>query len=129
MEENVSCGIEVQNEMRAAERALHQAIPEMYRAHGRLQAAAFGPGAVDRKTKELIALAIAVGKQCDGCIAAHARRAARRGAVSAEVAEAVGVAIAMNGGPAMVYGPRALAAFEEFAGLAPDDQTIPEDSR
>jgi hypothetical protein len=39
------------------------------------------------------------------------------------------VAIAMNGGPAMVYGPRALAAFEEFAGLAPDDQTIPEDSR
>ena len=74
-----------------------------------------GDGALDSKTKELIALAIAVAKQCDGCIASHARAAARRGATVDEVAEALGVAIVMNGGPGTVYAPRAFAAFQEFA--------------
>jgi alkylhydroperoxidase/carboxymuconolactone decarboxylase family protein YurZ len=55
-----------------------------------------------------------VSQQCDGCIAAHARGAARRGATEAEVAETIGVAILMNGGPATVYGPRAFAAFKDF---------------
>jgi alkylhydroperoxidase/carboxymuconolactone decarboxylase family protein YurZ len=51
-------------------------------------------------------------------VAAHARSAARQGATAAEVAEAMGVAILMNGGPGTVWGPRAYAAFEEFAGPA-----------
>jgi len=78
--------------------------------------AATADGALSSKTKELIALAIAVTKQCDGCIASHARKAARHGATADEVAEALGVAILMSGGPGTVYAPRALAAFEEFAG-------------
>jgi AhpD family alkylhydroperoxidase len=65
--------------------------------------------------RELIALAIAVTTECDGCIAAHARGAAGRGATAQEVAEALGVAIAMNGGPGSVWAPRAYAAFQEFA--------------
>jgi AhpD family alkylhydroperoxidase len=65
--------------------------------------------------KELIALAIAVTKECDGCVVAHARSAVRQGVTAAEVAEAMGVAILMNGGPGTVWGPRAYAAFEEFA--------------
>ena len=73
------------------------------------------PRCANQKTKELIALAIAVSKQCDGCIASHARGAARAGATESEVAEALGVTIAMNGGPATVYGARAFAAFREFA--------------
>ncbi len=64
----------------------------------------------------MIALAIAVTTECDGCIAAHARGAARQGATAQEVAEALGVAIAMNGGPGTVWAPRAYAAFREFAG-------------
>ena len=108
-------GKSVQEELREPERALRRAIPGVYEAHRGLQAVAFGPGALDVKTKELIALAIAVTSQCDGCIAAHARRAARRGAVEEEVAEVIGVTIAMNGGPATVHGPRAFAAFQEFA--------------
>lgn len=55
-----------------------------------------------------------MSKQCDGCIASHARGAARAGATLEEAAEAIGVAILMNGGPATVYGPRAYAAFSEF---------------
>jgi AhpD family alkylhydroperoxidase len=66
-------------------------------------------------TKELIALAIAITRECDGCISAHARGAARRGATLAEVTEMIGVAISMNGGPGTVWGPRALAAFHEYA--------------
>jgi AhpD family alkylhydroperoxidase len=73
------------------------------------------PGALDTKTKELIALAIAVVEKCDGCIASHARGAAKQGATEAEVAETIGVAVLMTGGPATVYGPRAFAAFRDFA--------------
>ncbi len=111
----MSYGKAVQDKLREPERALRRVLPEVYKGHAQLQAAAFASGTLDVRTKELIALAIAVTKQCDGCIAAHARRAARRGASREEVAEALGVTIAMNGGPGMVYGPRAFAAFEEFA--------------
>jgi AhpD family alkylhydroperoxidase len=65
-----------------------------------------------------MALAIAVADGCDGCIAYHAKGAARRGASEPEAAEALGVALLMAGGPASVYGPRALAAFKEFAAAA-----------
>ena len=73
------------------------------------------PGELDAKTKELIALALSVQHQCDGCIASHARGAARAGATKQEVAEALGVTFLMNGGPATVYAPRAYDAFCEFA--------------
>jgi AhpD family alkylhydroperoxidase len=71
-------------------------------------------GALDAKTKELIALTIAVSKKCDGCIAAHAHAAVRLGATPPEAAEAIGVTFLMNGGPATVYGARAFDAFREF---------------
>jgi AhpD family alkylhydroperoxidase len=106
---------DVQEELREPARALRSAIPEVYEGYRTMHAAAYADGALDRKTKELIALAIAVSKECDGCIASHARGAVRTGATESEVAEALGVAIAMNGGPGTVYGPRAFAAFREFA--------------
>jgi len=89
-------------------------IPAVFEMDGALSGAALGDGALDAKTKELIALAIAVTRQCDGCVASHARGAARRGATAAEVAEALGVAILMNGGPRTVHAPRAVEAFLEF---------------
>ena len=70
---------------------------------------------LDRKTKELIALAISVASQCDGCIAAHARGAAHHGASTAEVAETLGLCIHLMGGPGTVYAPRAFVAYQEFA--------------
>lgn len=106
---------EAQEKLAEMGRRLRERIPEVYKAHASAQRAAMGNGALDSKTKELIALAIAITTRCDGCIASHARGAARRGATAEEVAEAIGVAIFMNGGPSTVYGPRALAAFEEYA--------------
>jgi alkylhydroperoxidase/carboxymuconolactone decarboxylase family protein YurZ len=56
-----------------------------------------------------------VVKRCDGCVAHHARAAARAGATPGEVAEMLAVALLMDGGPASVWAPRALAAYHEFA--------------
>lgn len=111
----MSYGEAVRQELRDPARALRRAIPEVYEGYRQLHAAAFASGSLDEKIKELIALALAVSKECDGCIASHARGAARSGASADEVAEALGVAIAMNGGPGTVYGARAFAAFLEYA--------------
>lgn len=94
---------------------LRSLIPGVFDGYVALNKAALTDGVLDAKTKELIALAIAVTKQCDGCVASHARSAARRGATEEEVAEALGVAILMNGGPGTVHAPRALEAFQEFS--------------
>ncbi len=112
-------GTEVQNALAPLGRDLRTEIPGVYTAVSALHVAAMSDGALDRKTKELVALAIAITQKCDGCIAAHARGAARRGASRAEVAEMIGVVIMMNGGPGTVYGPRALDAYDEFAADAP----------
>ena len=96
-------------------RELRAEIPGVFDGYRAVSAAALADGALDAKTKELIALAIGVSKQCDGCIASHARGAARRGATRQEVAEALGVVILMNGGPATVHAPRAFEAFTEFS--------------
>jgi len=114
----VTSARETQNELKAAGRKLRAAIPGVYRGYGALHQAAMGDGALSAKMKELIALAIAVSRECGGCIAAHARSAHRRGVTAKEVAEAMGVVILMNGGPGTVWGPRAYAAFEEFAAAA-----------
>lgn len=95
-------------------RALRQQIPGVYDAFAGLSKAALAPGALDGVTKELIALSIAVHAACDGCIAAHARGAATAGATREQVAEAIGVAILMSGGPGTVYGPRAYDAFCDY---------------
>lgn len=106
---------EILDELKQPVLALRKHIPEVFRGYGALNRAAFAEGELDAKTKELIALAVAVTKQCDGCVASHARAAARHGATEAEVAEALGVAIVMNGGPGTVHAPRAFEAFQEFS--------------
>lgn len=95
-------------------RNLRGGAPEVMQAFSGLAQSALKPKALDVKTKELIAFAIGVIERCDGCIASHAEGAAKAGASRQEAAEAIGVAMLMNGGPATIYGPRAYAAFCEF---------------
>lgn len=96
-------------------RGLRRSIPDAYAGLQELHRSALAPGALDTRFKELIALAIAVADGCDGCIASHARGAVRAGATRQEAAEAIGVTFLMKGGPATIHGPRAYAAFCEFA--------------
>lgn len=93
-------------------------IPDVTKAFGNLSKTAQTPGALDAKTKELIALAISVSTNCKGCIAYHARNSVRHGATRQEVAEALGVAIQMGGGPGITVAADALRAFDEFAAVA-----------
>jgi len=115
-----SYGRQVQADLRDPALALRAQIPQVYDAFKELSSAALVDGALDRKTKELIALALSVGSQCDGCMASHARGAARHGASTAEVAETLGVCIQMMGGPGTVYAPRAFSAYQEFAQSQPN---------
>jgi AhpD family alkylhydroperoxidase len=80
-----------------------------------LAAAASRDGALDRKTKELIALALGVAAHCDACIGFHVQALVRLGASKAELEEALGMTVYMGGGPSLMYSANALAAFEEFS--------------
>lgn len=93
---------------------LRKLIPEVYEGFATTYRAVYQDAALSAATKELIAVGIAVTKGCKGCIASHARGAARKGVTEEQMAETIGVAIQMNGGPASMYGPQAWAAFKEF---------------
>lgn len=118
-----SHGKDVLGELAHLGRNLRHAIPDVYAGFGELHHAALADGALDTKTKELIALAIGVSSRCDGCIASHARGAVKAGATKQEAAEAIGVTFLMTGGPGTVYGPRAYDAFCEYYDAAhPEEQ-------
>lgn len=103
------------SDLRQPTRDLRDAIPDTWAGFAALHEHAVSDGKLSGKLKELIAIAIAVHDGCEGCIAYHARAAAHKGATEEEVAEALGVALLMGGGPASVYAPKALDAFREFA--------------
>jgi AhpD family alkylhydroperoxidase len=103
-------------ELRAPTSQLRGMIPGAWGAFAELHGAAMAEGTVPTRLKEATALAIAVVKGCDGCIAYHAQAAARADASLDEVAEMLAVALLMDGGTASVHGPRAWDAFVEFSG-------------
>ncbi len=69
----------------------------------------------DAKTRELIALAVAITLRCDGCISVHTAAAQKHGATKEELAEALAIAISVNAGAALVYSTRAMEALETVA--------------
>jgi len=85
-------------------------------AFERFHQAAVATGALDKKTKELIALAVSVTAGCDDCIAHHVNDAVKAGATREEFAEALGVAVLMGGGPGMIYASHAIEAVDQFLG-------------
>ena len=93
---------------------LGKAAPDAMSGFNKLHEGAMVDGAVSAKVKELIALGIAVTVRCDGCIAYHVHDALAAGASRDEIAETIGVAVLMGGGPSVVYGAEALDAVEQF---------------
>jgi AhpD family alkylhydroperoxidase len=94
---------------------LAAATPATLAGFEALDGAAAQENVLDAKTRELIALAVAVTTRCDGCITVHSAAAARAGASREEVAAALSVAMALNAGAALVYSARALDAFSQQA--------------
>ena len=95
-------------------RTLRADASNVMKAFGQLAQSATKSGALDAKTKELIALAIAVTTRCDDCIAFHAKAAVEQGASRDEVLETLGMAIYMGAGPSVMYASHALQAFTQF---------------
>lgn len=84
--------------------------PDTVKGYQTLSGAGAKTGHLDAKTRELIALAVAVTTRCDGCITVHTNAALKQGATKEEIAEALGVAVALNAGAALVYSARAMDA-------------------
>ena len=91
-------------------------IPDTMRGFGQLSQAALRAGALDKKTKELIAMAIGIAARCDACLAFHAEALVKLGCRRAEFEEMLAVSVYMGGGPSLMYAARALDAFEQCGG-------------
>jgi AhpD family alkylhydroperoxidase len=92
--------------------------PETVRGYTALSAAGAKTGHLDPKTRELIALAVAVSLRCDGCITVHTAEARKHGASKEELAEALGVAVSVNAGAAIVYSTRTLESYDALPDAA-----------
>lgn len=93
--------------------------PDTVAGYQTLSKAGQKTGHLDAKTRELIALAVAVTTRCDGCITVHAAEALKHGASHDEIAEALGVAVALNAGAALVYSARVMDAVGAYEGSKP----------
>ena len=100
--------------------------PDTIKGYQALSAAGQNTNLLGPKIRELISLAVAVSVRCDGCITVHTEAAVRHGASRAEIAEALGVATAVNAGAALVYSTRVLDAYEQLT--AAGDRARPTDS-
>ena len=96
-------------------RKMRADIPDVLAGFNALGDAALGDGALDKKTKELIALALGVAGHCDACLGFHLRALIKLGAQRREIEEALGVAVYMGGGPSLMYAADALDAFEQLS--------------
>ena len=97
-------------------RVLRKNIPETMKGFSAMASAATREGALDTKTKELIALAIGVATRCDGCIGFHSKALVRLGVSRQSLMETLAVAVYMGGGPSLMYAADAVHAFDEFSG-------------
>ena len=94
---------------------LRKLIPETMNGFTAMAKAATQTKAIDEKTKEMIALALGVAAHCDGCLGFHTKALARLGATREEVAEVLGMAVYMGGGPSLMYAADALRSYDQFA--------------
>jgi len=88
-------------------------IPDVMKGFSAMAKAAGAPGALDAKTKELVALGIGVAARCDGCITFHTRTALELGTTREELMEVLGMAIYMGGGPSLMYAALAVEAYDQ----------------
>lgn len=93
---------------------LRKLIPDTMAGFSGMAKAATQAKVIDEKTKEMIALALGVAAHCDGCLGYHTKALARLGATREEVAEVLGMAIYMGGGPSLMYAADALRSFDQF---------------
>jgi AhpD family alkylhydroperoxidase len=108
--------VQIANDVATGAGLLRQGAPDAMTGFASLAKAATAPGALDTKTKELMAAAIGIAVRCEGCVAFHTKMAHRHGATREELLETVSLAIYLGGGPSSVYGADAVRAYDQFSG-------------
>ena len=109
---------EITRDLSASLKVLRKDVADTMQGFSALAQAATRDGALDKKTKEMIALALGVAARCDGCIGFHSEALVKLGATRQEVEEVLGMAIYMGGGPSLMYAADALVAYEQFYALS-----------
>lgn len=99
--------------------SLSKEIPETVAGFNAMGKAAKQSGALSEKTKEIMALGIAIATRCDSCIGFHVKSLIRLGITREELCEALAMATYMGGGPSYAYSAKALKAFDVFTGGTP----------
>ena len=105
---------EYRKQLAAGVKDFGQISPDTVKGYRALHSAGQTKNVLGAKTRELIALAVAVALRCDGCITNHIEAAIKNGATEEEIAEALGVATAINAGAALVFSARVMDAFKEY---------------
>ncbi|MCO6176866.1 MULTISPECIES: carboxymuconolactone decarboxylase family protein [Ciceribacter] len=109
---------DITKDISAQTKTLRKDIPDVMAGFSAMASAATRDGALDKKTKEFVALAIAIATRCDGCIGFHTDALVKLGATKAEFEETLGMAVYMGGGPSLMYAAHAMSAWEQFGGAA-----------
>ncbi len=108
----------LRDELQSLMPRLGRELPGPVGGFANLHKSAMADGALNAKTKELIALGISVATHCEPCIAYHVHDALKAGATRPEILDALGVGIMMGGGPAAMYACEAFAALDQFTSAA-----------
>jgi len=101
-------------DMRTQLRKLNKAVPEVASGFATLSKAAKEAKVLDAKTLEFVALAIAISQRCEACIGFHVEALGRAGGSRDELADVLGMAVQMGGGPSLMYAAKTLAAWDAF---------------
>ena len=113
------------SQLTSAIKEVRTGAPAVMKSFSALAQSAMQGDSLDLKSKELIALAIAVAIRCDGCIAFHSEAAVKAGANREEVMETMGMAIYMGAGPSLMYAAQAVEAYDQFAGALEATRNAP----
>ena len=107
--------VAITNELNEYLAKIRKETPDVMAGFSGMAQAALKDGALSKKTKEMIALAIGISSHCDGCIGFHVKSLVRLGTTREELLEVLGMTVYMGGGPSLMYAADALRAFEEFS--------------
>ena len=89
--------------------------PDFLAAFMKLKAEAEKEGALSKKTKKLIEIALAIATRCEWCVSLHVKEALDTGATPAEIMDASLVAVLMGGAPSLMFAQNVMKAVNELA--------------